>query len=157
MEVGYYNRNGVNITVVIENEEVISIAFVNETQKTSAPPSPVMKSIVQQIDEYFQGKRREFNFPIRLKGTDFQIKIWKLVARIPYGTSLAYVKVAQKFGDAKMVRAVASAIAKNPILIAVPCHRVIGSDGSLVGYSGGIDTKRQLLELEGFPKQFSVF
>ena len=76
--------------------------------------------------------------------------------RIPYGTSMAYVKVAQAYGDAKMVRAVAAAIAKNPILIAVPCHRVIGSDGSLVGYSGGINVKRQLLELEGFTKQFTV-
>jgi methylated-DNA-[protein]-cysteine S-methyltransferase len=115
-----------------------------------------MQKVIQQINEFFQVKRREFSFPIRLKGTDFQVKIWKLLSRIPYGTSLAYVKVAQAYGDAKMVRAVAAAIAKNPILIAVPCHRVIGSDGSLVGYSGGIDVKRQLLELEGFPKQFTV-
>jgi len=69
---------------------------------------------------------------------------------------LAYVKVAQAYGDAKMVREVAATIAKNPILLVIPCHRVIGSDGSLVGYSGGIETKRQLLELEGFPEQFNV-
>ena len=115
-----------------------------------------MKKVIQQINEFFQVKRREFSFPIRLKGTDFQVKIWKSISRIPYGTSLAYVKVAQAYGDAKMVRSVAAAISKNPILIAVPCHRVIGSDGSMVGYSGGIDVKRQLLELEGFPKQFTV-
>jgi O-6-methylguanine DNA methyltransferase len=79
-----------------------------------------------------------------------------LISHIPYDTSLAYVKVTQAYGDAKMVSAVAAAFAKNPILIVVPCHRVIGSDGSMVGYYGGIDVKRQLLELEGFPKQFTV-
>ena len=77
-----------------------------------------------------------------MKGTDFQVKIWKLLNRIPYGTSMAYVKVAQEYGDAKVLRAVASAISNNPILIAVPCHCVVGSDGSLVGYSGGLATKR---------------
>ena len=115
-----------------------------------------MQKVIEQINEFFQVERREFSFPIRLKGTDFQLKIWKLVSNIPYGTSLAYVKLAQAYGDAKMVRAVAATIAKNPILLVVPCHRVIGSDGSLVGYSGGIETKRQLLELEGFPEQFNV-
>ena len=104
-----------------------------------------MQKVIEQINEFFQVQRREFSFPIRLKGTDFQLKIWKLLSNIPYGTSLAYVKVAQVYGDAK-----------NPILLVFPCHRMIGSDGSLVGYSGGIETKRQLLELEGFPKQFNV-
>ena len=156
MEEVYYKAGTQNICVTIENQEVTKIFFVDEIQENPASLSPLMQKVIQQIDEYFQAKRREFSFPIRLKGTDFQVKIWKLLSRIPYGTSLAYVKVAQEYGDAKMVRAVAAAIAKNPILIAVPCHRVIGSDGSLVGYSGGIDVKRQLLELEGFPKQFTV-
>ena len=115
-----------------------------------------METTLQQIKEYFQGKRREFTFPIRMKGTDFQMRVWKLISRIPFGTTLAYVKVAKEYGDAKMVRTTTDAIAKNPILIAVPCHRVIASDRSLVGNSGSLDTKRQLLELEGFPKQFSV-
>ena len=156
MEQAYYKSNAGNICVVIENHEVTRIFFVDEIQENSALPSLLMQKVIQQINEFFQVKRRECSFPIRLKGTDFQVKIWKLISRIPYGTSLAYVKVAQACGDAKMVRAVAAAIAKNPILIAVPCHRVIGSDGSMVGYSGGIDVKRQLLELEGFPKQFAV-
>jgi methylated-DNA-[protein]-cysteine S-methyltransferase len=157
MEEVYYKAGTQNICVTIKNQEVTKIFFVHEIQENPASLSPLMQKVIQQIDEYFQAKRREFSFPIRLKGTDFQVKIWKLISRIPYGTSLAYVKVAQEYGDAKMVRAVASAIAKNPILIVVPCHRVIGSDGSLVGYSGGLATKRQLLELEGFPKQFTVF
>ena len=156
MEQAYYKSDAGNLCVVIENHEVTRIFFIDEILENSALPSPLMQKVIQQINEFFQVKRREFSFPIRLKGTDFQVKIWNLISRIPYGTSLAYVKVAQACGDAKMVRAVAAAIAKNPILIAVPCHRVIGSDGSMVGYSGGIDVKRQLLELEGFPKQFAV-
>ena len=156
MEQAYYKSDAGNLCVVIENHEVTRIFFIDEILENSALPSPLMQKVIQQINEFFQVKRREFSFPIRLKGTDFQVKIWNLISRIPYGTSLAYVKVAQACGDAKMVRAVAAAIAKNPILIAVPCHRVIGSDGSMVGSSGGIDVKRQLLELEGFPKQFAV-
>lgn len=156
MEVGYFTNEKINLFITIENQEVTSISFVDKIEENSPSFSPLMNTILQQIDEYFKGKRREFTFPIRPKGTDFQVKIWKLVSRIPYGTSLAYVKVAQAYGDVKMVRAVAAAIAKNPLLIVVPCHRVIGSDGSMVGYSGGISNKRQLLELEGFPKQFNV-
>lgn len=156
MEVGYFTDGKINISVTIENNEITAISFVDKIQDNSLSFSTLMNTTIQQIDEYFQGKRREFTFPIRSKGTDFQVKIWKLISRIPYGTSLAYVKVAQAYGDVKMVRAVAAAIAKNPLLIVIPCHRVIGSDGSMVGYSGGISTKRQLLELEGFPKQLSV-
>ena len=156
MEVGYYKREAGVVSVNIENQEVTRIFFVEEIEKIPLPTSPLMGSVIKQIDEYFQGKRREFTFPIRPKGTDFQVKVWKLLSRIPYGTSLAYVKVAQAYGDAKMVRAIAGAIAKNPLLIVIPCHRVVGSDGSLVGYSGGITTKRRLLELEGYPKQLSV-
>lgn len=156
MEVGYYKSEAIVVSVNIENQEVTRIFFVEEIEKIPLPTSPLMRSVIKQIDEYFHGKRREFTFPIRPKGTDFQVKVWKLLSRIPYGTSLAYVKVAQAYGDAKMVRAIAGAIAKNPLLIVIPCHRVVGSDGSLVGYSGGITTKRRLLELEGYPKQLSV-
>jgi methylated-DNA-[protein]-cysteine S-methyltransferase len=156
MEQAYFKSNIGNIIITIVNQEVVNISFVDHIEKKPTILSPLMQNVIKQIDEYFKKKRLEFNFPFRLKGTDFQVKIWKLLLRIPYGTSMAYVKVAQAYGDAKMVRAVAAAIAKNPILIAVPCHRVIGSDGSLVGYSGGINVKRQLLELEGFTKQFTV-
>ena len=156
MEQAYYKSNIGYLSIIIENDEVTRIFFVDEIQENFALPSPLMEKVIQQINEFFEVKRREFNFPFRLKGTDFQVKIWKLLNRIPYGTSLSYVKVAQAYGDVKMVGAVAAAIARNPIIIVVPCHRVIGSDGSLVGYSGGIETKRQLLELEGFPKHFTL-
>ena len=157
MEIGFYKSNIGIFFITIDNQEVIGISFVDQISDLPQSMSPLMETVVQQIGEYLQGSRREFSFPMRLKGTDFQVKIWKLLLRIPYGTLLSYVKVAQAYGDTKMVRAVATAIAKNPLLIVVPCHRVIGSDGSLVGYSAGIQTKRQLLELEGFPKQFDVF
>ena len=156
MEIGYFESDIGILSVSTHNQEVISISFVDEIEKTSASPSPVLQKALKQIEEYFNGKRSEFDFPYRWVGTDFQVKIWKLVSHIPYGTSLAYVKVAQAYGDAKMVRAVAAALAKNPLIILIPCHRVMGSDGSLVGYSAGIDKKRQLLELEGFPKQIAV-
>ena len=156
MEIGYFESDIGILSVSTHNQEVISIRFVDEIEKTSASPSPVLQKALKQIEEYFNGKRSEFDFPYRWVGTDFQVKIWKLVSRIPYGTSLAYVKVAQAYGDAKMVRAVGAALAKNPLIILIPCHRVMGSDGSLVGYSAGIDKKRQLLELEGFPKQIAV-
>ena len=145
MEKAYYKSALRNLCVIIENHEVTRIFFVDKIQGNSSTPSPLMQKVIEQINEFFQVERREFSFPIRLKGTDFQLKIWKLLSNIPYGTSLAYVKVAQVYGDAK-----------NPILLVVPCHWMIGSDGSLVGYSGGIETKRQLLDLEGFPKQFNV-
>jgi len=119
-------------------------------------PSPLMQKVIKQINEFFQLMRGEFSFLIRLKGTDYQLKIWKLLINILHVTSLAYVKVAQAYSDAKMVRAVVATIAKNPILLVVLCHRVIGSDGALVGYPGDIETKRQLHESEGFPKQFNV-
>ena len=156
MEQAYYKSTVGNLCVIIENQEVTRIFFVDKIRENFSTLSPLMQKVIKQINEFFQVERREFSFPIRLKGTDFQLKIWKLISNIPYGTSLAYVKVAQAYGDAKMVREVAATIAKNPILLVVPCHRVIGSDGSLVGYSGGIETKRQLLELEGFPEQFNV-
>ena len=156
MEQAYYKSTVGNLCIIIENKEVTRIFFVDEIRENTSTPSPLMQKVVKQINEFFQVERREFSFPIRLKGTDFQLKIWKLISNIPYGTSLAYVKVAQAYGDAKMVREVAATIAKNPILLVIPCHRVIGSDGSLVGYSGGIETKRQLLELEGFPERFNV-
>ena len=152
MEIGYYKSVVGNLKIITQNQKVYSVSFVEKIKETEENPSGLMKTIVKQIEEYFQGKRTQFDLPLVMNGTDFQVKIWKLLMRIPYGTTLAYVKVAQEFGDSKMVRAVASAIAKNPLSILIPCHRVIGSDGSMVGYSGGIPVKRLLLELEGYPK-----
>ncbi len=105
-----------------------------------------------QIMEYFEGRRRSFTFPYTLSGTDFQKKVWRALCEIPYGETRTYREIAVAVGNPKACRAVGMANNKNPIAIAVPCHRVIGSDGRLVGYAGGLDMKEALLRLE---KRFS--
>lgn len=105
-----------------------------------------------QIMEYFAGKRRSFRFPYELRGTDFQKKVWHALCDIPYGETRTYKEIAIAVGNPKACRAVGMANNKNPIGIAVPCHRVIGANGKLVGYAGGLDMKEALLRLE---KQFS--
>ena len=103
----------------------------------------------QQLTEYFSGERKFFDLPILYCGTDFQIRVWKELQNINYGETATYLNLSKKLGDEKAIRAVASANGANSIAIMVPCHRVIGSDGDLTGYAGGINTKRKLLELEG--------
>ena len=108
---------------------------------------------VEQLQQYFAGKRFVFDFKMNPQGTDFQKAVWVLLKDLPFGCTISYLKLSRQYGNTKAVRAVATAIGKNPILVAIPCHRVIGSDGTLVGYSGGLDRKESLLELEGFPVQ----
>jgi methylated-DNA-[protein]-cysteine S-methyltransferase len=102
----------------------------------------------KQLDEYFAGKRKLFTVPINQDGTDFQNKVWDLLVKIPFGKTISYNELARQYGDLKAVRAVASANGKNNITIIVPCHRVIGSDQSLVGYAGGLWRKKWLLDHE---------
>lgn len=101
-----------------------------------------------QLEEYFAGKRREFSFPIKATGTSFQEDVWHSLQKIPYGEVWTYKDVAKAIGNQKAVRAVGMANNKNPLMIVVPCHRVIGSNGKLVGYAGGLGVKQHLLELE---------
>ena len=115
--------------------------------------SIVLEMAKAQLDEYFAGKRREFSVPLSLKGTDFQKEVWNALAKIPYGTTVSYGWLAAHIGRPQAVRAVANANGANRISIFLPCHRVIGKDGSLTGYSGGIDVKRQLLQLEQDERQ----
>jgi O-6-methylguanine DNA methyltransferase len=103
----------------------------------------------RQLAEYFAGQRREFDLPLDLRGTDFQKSCWRELLKIPYGETRSYADIARAMGKPTAVRAVGLANGQNPIAIIVPCHRVIGSDGSLTGYGGGLETKRKLLELEG--------
>lgn len=105
-------------------------------------------AVVQQLDEYFVRKRKEFNIPLLLVGSDFQKRVWKELLTIPFGATLSYKEIAQRIGKPKAVRAVANAVGANPISIILPCHRVIGSNKSLGGYAGGIEVKQKLLELE---------
>lgn len=105
-------------------------------------------NLQQQLDEYFSRKRKNFQVELWLIGTEFQQKVWKILQTIPYGTAISYKQQSLLYGDPKSIRAIASANGKNPISILVPCHRVIGNSGKLVGYAGGLHRKQKLLELE---------
>lgn len=118
--------------------------FKNDVEKTNLDKYNVQK----ELTEYYQGIRKEFSFPIKLIGTTFQVSVWEKLLDIPYGKTVSYQDIAVKINNIKGVRAVGGAIGKNPLLIRVPCHRVIGKDGSLTGFGGGIPLKIKLLDLE---------
>ena len=108
----------------------------------------ILKKTRRQLDEYLQGRRRKFDIPVSMVGTDFQKSVWNVLMKVPYGGTSTYLQVAKDVGNERAVRAVGNANAANPISIIVPCHRIIGSGGGLVGYGGGLSVKRRLLELE---------
>ncbi|TET76937.1 MAG: methylated-DNA--[protein]-cysteine S-methyltransferase [Candidatus Cloacimonadota bacterium] len=110
--------------------------------------STVLKLAREQLDAYFQGKRKIFDVPLLLVGTQFQKSVWQGLTKIPFGTTASYLDLAKSINNEKAIRAVASANGANAISIFIPCHRIIGSDGSLVGYAGGLDVKKKLLEIE---------
>ncbi|QFU74701.1 methylated-DNA--[protein]-cysteine S-methyltransferase [Halioglobus maricola] len=114
-----------------------------------AQTDPALAQCKQQLQEYFRGERREFDLPLAPGGTDFQNAVWGALARIPFGELRSYRDIAEALGKPTAMRAVGAANGRNPIPIVVPCHRVIGSDGSLTGFAGGLEAKRTLLELEG--------
>lgn len=109
----------------------------------------LIKKAYLQLMAYFSGKRRDFDLPLELKGTDFQEKVWRASCEIPYGETVTYKELAQVIEMPKAVRAVGAANGQNPVYIVIPCHRVIGSNGSLTGYGGGLEMKEKLLKLEG--------
>ncbi|NOZ35204.1 MAG: methylated-DNA--[protein]-cysteine S-methyltransferase [Chlorobi bacterium] len=109
---------------------------------------PLLAEVQTQINEYFQGKRKEFTILLKFSGTEFQKNVWKELLKIPYGKTASYSDIAKKIKNPKAVRAVANANAANKIAIIIPCHRVIGSDGSLTGYAAGLDKKKFLLKIE---------
>ncbi len=116
-----------------------------------------LQSAVQQLDDYFKGNRQEFNLTLNPKGTSFQQKVWKALSEIPFGKTCSYLELSRKLGDAKAIRAVASANGKNPLWVVIPCHRVIGSNGSLTGYAGGLHRKQWLLNHENNTSQLTMF
>ncbi len=136
----FISENGKAITHVEFRELSLTDAAMDET--------PLIRQTYCQISEYLNGKRTSFNIPIELNGTEFQKKVWSVLLSIPYGETRTYGFVAAEIGNNKAYRAVGLANNRNPISIIVPCHRVIGADGSLVGYGGGLDIKKILLEIE---------
>lgn len=151
-------KTTLGFTEIQGNENGISkIHVMNEDVEISTKIPKELKEAVLQLQEYFNGKRSVFSFKINPAGTDFQQKVWQELLKIPYGKTCSYLELSKKLGDVKAIRAVASANGKNPLWIVVPCHRVIGSDGSLTGYAGGLWRKKWLLEHENPVKQESLF
>ncbi|MFO7311704.1 MAG: methylated-DNA--[protein]-cysteine S-methyltransferase [Bacillota bacterium] len=131
-----------------EGQAVPDIGHAGSAAPDEAFPVPVRQAAAQ-LTEYFAGRRREFDFPLDLEGTPFQLAVWRCLCTIPFGETRSYAWVARAIGRPMAFRAVGQAIGNNPIPIVVPCHRVIASDGSFGGYTGGLDIKRFLLRLEG--------
>lgn len=135
-----------------------SVLFIKDTSEITRTEIPaVLQDAVFQLKEYFNNKRSNFNLTLNPQGTDFQKKVWQELQNIPFGKTTSYQRMANTLGDPKVIRAAASANGKNPISIIIPCHRVIGSDGSLTGYAGGLHRKKWLLEHESPAKQQSLF
>jgi methylated-DNA-[protein]-cysteine S-methyltransferase len=134
-----------------------SISVLNSKEGITQIIPEVLEDAVYQLNEYFQGKRTDFELTLNPSGTNFQQKVWKGLLEIPFGKTISYLQLSKLLGDAKAVRAVAAANGRNPLWIIVPCHRVIGSDGSLTGYAGGLSRKKWLLEHESPVKQQSLF
>ena len=135
---------------------LVSVKVFDEMTFLDTIPE-VLEDAVYQFQEYFEGKRKTFDLKINLQGTDFQKRVWQGLLEIPYGKTTSYLELSKTLGDVKAIRAVASANGKNPLWIIVPCHRVIGSNGDLTGYAGGLHRKKWLLEHESPVKQQSLF
>lgn len=135
---------------------ITKVYFTNQTiQKVN--PNVFVEQAIVQLDEYFKLNRTQFKLPLDFYGTTFQIKVWKTLLQIPFGATKSYLQIAQEIGNPKVIRAAASANGKNPIAILIPCHRVIGSNGSLIGYAGGLHRKKWLLQHESAINQLEMF
>lgn len=151
-------KTPLGFTKIIGDEAgITSVTILNSEEKLTDIIPEVLEDCVIQLNEYFDGTRKQFSLTLNPEGTDFQKKVWKLLEQIPYGKTISYLDLSKQLGDVKAIRAVANANGKNPLWILIPCHRVIGSDGSLTGYAGGLHRKQWLLEHEKPFKQVSLF
>ena len=143
----------------LEGDEngISSLTILNDEVKVSDIVPENLEEATLQINEYFKGDRSEFSLQLNPDGTNFQKRVWDQLLTIPYGKTTSYLQLSKELGDVKAIRAVANANGKNPLWIIIPCHRVIGSDGSLTGYAGGLSRKQWLLEHESPYKQQSLF
>jgi len=153
-----YIKTPLGIAEITGDENGISKISVFDQERDNIPATPsVLKEAVAELEEYFSGKRNDFTFKLNPSGTEFQKKVWFALLEIPFGKTMSYQELSIKIGDVKAIRAVGAANGKNPLWIVVPCHRVIGSDGSLTGYAGGLWRKKWLLDHENPIKQQSLF
>ena len=137
------------LLLITEDHSITDLRFVEENGEAYESPDALCQTACKQLIEYFEGKRREFDLPLRPAGTPFQKAVWKAVARVPYGQTRSYQDISNLLGKPTASRAVGAAIGRNPIWLLIPCHRIIGSNGSLTGYAGGLWRKERLLALEG--------
>lgn len=136
---------------------ISSVTILDSEEKPTDVIPLSLEDCAIQLQEYFQGIRKDFNLKLNPEGTPFQKQVWNLLEHIPFGKTVSYLDLAKQMGDVKATRAIAGANAKNPLWIIIPCHRVIGSDGSLTGYAGGLHRKQWLLNHENPFKQQSLF
>lgn len=156
MDVAYF-ATPIGIAAILGNENGVDLISILQTGVISSTIPESLKTPITQLNEYFAGKRTDFDFKINPKGTVFQQKVWHELRTIPFGKTMTYLDLSKKLGDVKAIRAVASANGRNPLWIVIPCHRVIGTDGSLTGYAGGLWRKKWLLEHESPSQQQTLF
>ncbi len=142
-----YNSPIGELYITADDKALLSVSFSAETVKNKAQ-NKIVKDTINQLDEYFTCKRKSFDLPLCPNGTEFQKRVWNALLKIPYGEVRSYKDIAIAIGNPNASRAVGHANNQNPIAIIIPCHRVIGSNGDLIGYGGGLDKKRILLNLE---------
>ena len=136
-----------------EDGALVRVSFQPDAASQAEEETPLLGQAKQQLAEYFAGQRQAFDLPLRMQGTPFQQKVWAALREIPYGETRSYGQIAAQVGNPKAGRAVGMANNRNPIAIIVPCHRVIGANGSLTGYAGGLSVKQELLALERRTRQ----
>ena len=147
MKITYMSFENISLEIITENDKLKGINFVESYKETTKDDS-FQKEIKKELMEYFEGKRKVFEIPLEVEGTEFQKKVWTEMAKIPFGEKMSYGELAEKSGCPKGARAVGLACNKNKIPIIIPCHRVVGKNGNLTGFAGGLDIKAQLLKLE---------
>lgn len=140
-----------------DDDGIASVIVLNSEEKETDIVPLELEDCVRQLQEYFEGTRNQFDLKLNPEGTEFQKKVWKQLQTIPFGKTISYLELSQQLGDTKAIRAVANANVKNPLWIIIPCHRVIGSNGSLTGYAGGLQRKQWLLKHESPYRQQSLF
>ena len=146
---GFYNSPVGTLEIISDHDAILEISFVRNSviteKETGKYTTEIIKYCISELKEYFSGSLKSFTIPLHPKGTQFQLDVWNQLLKIPYGTTTSYLAIARALGDVNAIRAVGTANGKNPIAILIPCHRVIGNNGSLVGYTGGLEIKKWLL------------
>lgn len=144
-----YYQSPIGLIELVEEDGYLTVAsFMDEQKSQPTATTPLLQKVLQQLDNYFAGKLKQFELPLRPAGTAFQQTVWNQLIQIPFAETITYLHMAKRLGNVKAIRAAASANGKNPLAIIIPCHRVVGADGKLTGYAGGLHRKQWLLEHE---------